>query len=232
MSTDLKDRLEIIDQLIEKKPLYKEVLAAYREMIICIHDDSRVADSCVTRDPPEEVRAGQSPLFKAHKLPIDFAAAGAVLSKLVRLRLRRQGLQIPGVTAASDEAINDPAWTRAIFEAILTRNHSALASMGENAGLAPAGLRFLAIAALGSWMAALRDRFVGKMDLESEQELVYRVYACQKCQRYLKTVDKRGSADEIPMDLEYLVTLHLDLLAAENGLIPMAYSGKSADRIL
>ena len=272
--TDVKNRLKIIDQLIERKPQYKEVLSAYREMITCIHADLRVVDPCVTRDSSGEVRHGQSPLFEAHELPIDFAAAGTVLSKLIHQRRQRQGRDAPGPAAAPDQATNYPAWTREIFEAILTRNHEALAAMGKDAGLEPAGLRFLGIAALRPWMAALRNRFAEKLDLEnhdcrycpfcgsnpdmasfdpsgkrrlhcelcgtqwgfqrigcpfcgnqdpdtlgyleSEQEPEYRVYVCHKCQRYLKTVDKRDAADEISMDLEYLVTLHLDLLAAEN----------------
>jgi len=53
--------------------------------------------------------------------------------------------------------------------------------------------------------------------LEPEEEEGLRVYFCTKCRRYLKTVDTRVFEDPAPMAIENLVTLHLDMLAEENG---------------
>ena len=51
----------------------------------------------------------------------------------------------------------------------------------------------------------------------SEEEKGLRVDFCRKCNRYVKTVDMRILEDAAPMDLEYLATLHLDLLANKHG---------------
>lgn len=51
----------------------------------------------------------------------------------------------------------------------------------------------------------------------SEEEEGLRVDFCRKCNGYIKTVDKRILEDAAPMDLEYLATLHLDLLANKHG---------------
>lgn len=51
----------------------------------------------------------------------------------------------------------------------------------------------------------------------SEEEEGFRVDFCRKCNRYIKTVDQRVLEDTGPMELEYLATLHLDLLANKHG---------------
>jgi FdhE protein len=51
----------------------------------------------------------------------------------------------------------------------------------------------------------------------SEQEEGFRVDFCRKCNRYIKTVDKRIVEDAAPMEVEYLATIHLDLIAHKHG---------------
>lgn len=53
--------------------------------------------------------------------------------------------------------------------------------------------------------------------LEAEEEEGLRVYFCKKCRKYLKTVDTRVFEKPAPIALENLLTLHLDMLAEENG---------------
>ena len=50
-----------------------------------------------------------------------------------------------------------------------------------------------------------------------DKEHGLRVDFCKKCQRYIKTIDRREFELETPMDLEYLATLHLDILAEKEG---------------
>lgn len=49
------------------------------------------------------------------------------------------------------------------------------------------------------------------------EEQGYRVNICRKCSGYLKVVDSRVVGAGLPMDLEDLATLHLDLLAQREG---------------
>ena len=51
----------------------------------------------------------------------------------------------------------------------------------------------------------------------TEKEKAYRIDVCDKCKRYIKTVDTRQLADEIFLPVEDLATLHLDILAADKG---------------
>lgn len=53
--------------------------------------------------------------------------------------------------------------------------------------------------------------------LFSEEEEAYRVDLCDQCKGYIKTVDSRKLDYEPSLDLEDIVTIHLDLLAVERG---------------
>ena len=59
------------------------------------------------------------------------------------------------------------------------------------------------------------QKTLGYFHSDNEQGL--RVDFCRKCQRYIKTVDRREFEMEVPMELEYLATLHLDILAEKEG---------------
>jgi FdhE protein len=51
----------------------------------------------------------------------------------------------------------------------------------------------------------------------TEKEKAYRIDICDKCKRYIKTVDSRKLAGDIFLPVEDIGTLHLDILAAEKG---------------
>jgi FdhE protein len=54
----------------------------------------------------------------------------------------------------------------------------------------------------------------------SEEEPAYRIDACDVCRHYVKTVDRRRLARPFYPPLEQVLTVHLDLVAAEKGLAP------------
>jgi FdhE protein len=51
----------------------------------------------------------------------------------------------------------------------------------------------------------------------AEGETAHRVDVCRSCSSYLKTVDSREAGENLPMDIEDVSTLHLDLLAQKEG---------------
>ncbi len=51
----------------------------------------------------------------------------------------------------------------------------------------------------------------------NEEENAYRVYTCDKCKQYVKTVDTRQLSRSFYPPLESLITLHLDLQAESMG---------------
>jgi len=51
----------------------------------------------------------------------------------------------------------------------------------------------------------------------AEGQKAYRVELCENCKQYIKTVDRRNLDYEPDLDLEDVVTIHLDILATEKG---------------
>ena len=56
---------------------------------------------------------------------------------------------------------------------------------------------------------------LGYFEVEGEEGL--RVYFCNVCHKYLKTIDSRVFEEVAPLELESLATLHLDLVANRSG---------------
>lgn len=52
----------------------------------------------------------------------------------------------------------------------------------------------------------------------SEQEQDYRVDVCDQCKKYIKTIDTRNMDRPVHLLVEQISTLHLDMLAQEQGL--------------
>ncbi len=74
------------------------------------------------------------------------------------------------------------------------------------------------------WQASrLGCTFCGNTDVESLQYLYaegekgYRLDVCDKCKRYIKTMDTREISYEIVPILEDIATLHFDIIAEEKG---------------
>lgn len=65
--------------------------------------------------------------------------------------------------------------------------------------------------------------FCGNTDTESLKYLYiegrdgYRIDVCGKCKRYIKTVDRRAISHEVVPAVEDMATLHLDIIAEEEG---------------
>jgi len=53
-----------------------------------------------------------------------------------------------------------------------------------------------------------------------EENKVRRVYVCEKCKGYVKTVDSKMMGKDVILDIESIVTMHLDLKAVKEGYKP------------
>ena len=53
--------------------------------------------------------------------------------------------------------------------------------------------------------------------IDNKDQEKYRVNVCHQCQRFIKTIDLRKTDNKINLEIENLITLHLDLQAAKEG---------------
>ena len=71
--------------------------------------------------------------------------------------------------------------------------------------------------------ARLECPFCGNSDQDKlryfydEEDKSYRVEVCDKCKMYLKTADTRLTEKDVVLFVENLATLHLDIVAKEEG---------------
>lgn len=98
------------------------------------------------------------------------------------------------------------------------------------------GKRFLVCGGCGTEWAFFRMRcpFCGNDDqqrlsyLKIENDDKYRIEVCDACRRYIKTVDLRNMDRPVDIEVEDLITLHLDMIAVENGYIRHPHSACGA----
>ena len=62
-----------------------------------------------------------------------------------------------------------------------------------------------------------RNQEQSKLGYFVDESGLYRLYLCEKCKRYLKTIDLRPAKEEVLLSLERLSTLDLDRQAKEQG---------------
>lgn len=98
-------------------------------------------------------------------------------------------------------------------------------AMGELAGEEGQKLLHCSICASDWNISRLKCSYCGNDERDSleyftaEGEAGYRVDICRKCSGYLKVVDSRELGEGLPMDVEDLNTLHLDLMAQKEGFV-------------
>ena len=71
----------------------------------------------------------------------------------------------------------------------------------------------------------LRCPFCGTQDQNAlsyftDDEGLYRLYVCERCKHYVKTIDLRQTESEVLLPLERLITLDIDQQALEQGYSP------------
>ncbi len=87
------------------------------------------------------------------------------------------------------------------------------------------GRRFLFCSQCGSEWTFVRIKcpFCGNEEQKTlsyftvEEDERYRVDVCDRCKRYIKTVDFRSTRETPDLDIEDIATIHLDMLANEEG---------------
>ncbi len=99
----------------------------------------------------------------------------------------------------------------------------AVPSMGEFGGEEGQKRLHCSICATSWEMTRIKCSYCGNQESDSleyftaEGDSGYRVDICRKCSCYLKVVDSRELGEGLPMDVEDLNTMHLDLLAQKEG---------------
>lgn len=271
-----EELLQHIDRLIAQRPVSKDALVSYRELLGLMGEVAPQPRKTHVEGRLKHVKKEEGfPVFSRNDLPLDFEASSALMSKFLDHLAATKREDVDGLKKALDLTKSDSDWASRLFRAVLEKDDKNLTRMGKETDLDPKALQFLAQLALKPSLQALRNSVSEEIDkggwdygycplcgsqpnmayfdktgkrhlhcelcgeewphprlncpfcrvqeqkslgyFHSEQEEGFRVDFCRKCHRYIKTVDKRIVEDAAPMEVEYLATIHLDLLANRHG---------------
>ncbi len=268
--------LEKIDRLIQQKPMYKEALSVYRELLGFL-DEIQPEIAYEEKDASvRDIKTREGfPLFSRGDLPIDHEGAALLFQRLLKHLSHTKRKDRESLEKALKRVQGEPNWVREVINVFLSGDEARIATMAQEVMLSPMVVKFLASMALQPSMRSLRESAAegirdstwnygycplcgsspdmayfsdeGKRFLHcelcgqewhyprlkcpfcseerarklgyftSEEEEGYRVDFCKKCKRYIKTLDMRLIESPAPLELENLVTLHLDMLAHKQG---------------
>lgn len=268
--------LEQIDRLIQRKPMYKEALSVYRELLGFLDE---IEPEIVYEAKDASVRALKAregfPLFSRGDLPIDHEGAASLFQRLLEHLSRTKRKDREALKMTLQRVESNPNLVKEVITAFLSGDEATITTMAQEVTLSPMVVKFLAHMALGPSMKYLRESATegirdytwnygycplcgsspdvacfndeGKRFLHcelcgyewhyprlkcpfcgeerakelgyftSEEEEGYRVDFCKKCKRYIKTLDMRLIGSPAPLEVENLITLHLDMLAHKQG---------------
>ncbi len=270
------DLLRHIDRVIAQRPLSKEALVSYRDLVSLMGEVVPHPQNIGLEGRLKDVKREEGfPLFSRRDLPLDFESASKLLSRFMDHLMSTRREDSDGLKKALEKSKSDADWTKALFRAVLEKNDESLTRFGRETDLDPKVLQFFAQLALRPSLEHLRNSVseqiekkgwdygycplcgsepnmayldkTGKRHLhcelcgeewphprlncpfcqnqeqkslgyfQGEQEEGLRVDFCRRCERYIKTVDQRVLEDAGSIELEYLASLHLDLLANKYG---------------
>ena len=76
--------LHQIDRLIQKRPMYKEALSVYRDIVISLNEIKPEIKYVVKDEVIGEIKVkGRFPLFSREDLPLDLKAASSLFKRLL-----------------------------------------------------------------------------------------------------------------------------------------------------
>jgi len=268
--------LHQIDRLIQKRPMYKEALSVYRDIVIFLNeiepDIKYVMKDAVIREI--KVKEG-FPLFSREDLPIDLKAASSLFKRLLEHLSSKKRKDKEALEKALKKARTDSKWINSVIAAFLSRDETTVTSRAKEVNIEPMVLKFLTHMSLRPSLNILKESAGERIDKDgwnygycplcgcypdmayladqgkrflhcelcgyewyyprlkcpfcendqskelgyfvSEEEEGFRVDFCKKCNCYIKTLDMRIIEQPAPLELENLITLHLDMLAHEQG---------------
>jgi FdhE protein len=265
-----------IDRLMQKRPIYKEALSAYRELVVLLEEAGPEIEYASGDKKLREIKAKEGfPLFSREELPVDLKATSSLFTRVLDHLSSKKREDREALKRALERARTDGQWIERMLRAFLARDEATIDAMAQEVSLDSTVIKFVTTMALkpslntlrglvsgaiqkGKWeygycplcgsrpdMAYLDEQgkrmlhcelcgfewnypriqcpFCENSDSEelgyfmSEEEKGLRVDYCKKCNAYIKTIDLRVAEAPAPLELENLITLHLDMLAHEQG---------------
>ena len=155
-----------IDRMIQKRPVYKEALSVYRELVGFLQEIEPEIKH-VEKDRNETVGKIKEkegfPLFSREDLPFDLKAASSLFPRLLEHLSSRKREDKEALEKALDRVCTDPRWIERAITGFLSRNEADIVEMAQEVNLEPMVLKFLTGMVLRPSLNALRESVAGRI---------------------------------------------------------------------
>ncbi len=265
-----------IDRLIQERPIYKEALSIYRDLMIFLNEIEPEIPYAMKDELVHDIKVKEGfPLFSREDLPLDLKGASSLFHRLLKYLSSRKRKDKEALEKVLNRVQTDSYWIESVMSAFLSSDETTIVDMAEEVTLEPMVLKFLTHMALRPSLNTLKESVIERIQKDSwnygccplcgsspdmaklddqgrrflhcelcgyewcyprlkcpfcennepkdlgyfvsEEEEGFRVDFCKKCNRYIKTLDMRVIDSPAPLELGNLITLHLDMLAHEQG---------------
>ncbi|MFW6114902.1 MAG: formate dehydrogenase accessory protein FdhE [Thermodesulfobacteriota bacterium] len=150
--------IQRIDQLIHQRPMYREALSVYRELL-GFADEGKPG---ITYKPADasvrEIKAREGfPLFSRGSLPIDHEHAAALFQHLLEHLSSTERNDRAALSKAAKRAQVDRDWVKKVIGAVLSGDEAKAAELTQDADLSPTVATFISRMALQPSLRSLRQ---------------------------------------------------------------------------
>ena len=160
--------LENIDRLIQQRPVCKEVLESYRELVNLMKKVEPEHRGTEFEDRLKDMKKEKGfPLFSREDLPVDLNTSSELFIKFIEHLLNTEREDKDALKKVLEKSKNDSAWSDSLLNTVLGKDAKALSKTGKEVGLDPGTLVFLARVALKPSLFTLRKATSDRMDKEN-----------------------------------------------------------------
>jgi FdhE protein len=162
-----EDLLGHIDRLIQQRQTCKEALVSYRGLVSLTPGVEPQPKITLPEESLKGIKKDQGfPLFSGDDLPVDFRATSRLFSRFLDYLSTTGREDQEGLKMALEKSKQGTEWSHRLFRAVLKGDDKTLSSMGEEVGLDPVVLLFLAKMALKPSLQLIRNSLSEKIDKE------------------------------------------------------------------
>ena len=162
MSNEL---LHQIDRLIQKRPMYREALSVYRDIVIFLNETKPEIKYVVKDEVISNIKVKEGfPLFSREDFPIDLKAASSLFERLLEHLSSKKRRDKEAIEKALSKAQINPGWATKLISAFLSRDETAVTNMAKEVNLEPMVIKFLTHISLKPSLNTLKELVGERID--------------------------------------------------------------------
>jgi FdhE protein len=160
--------IEHIDRLMGQRPLGKQALGSYRELVRLMMEVEPHPQEVKLEDRLKDIKRYEGfPLFSGDNLPVDYDAASRLLARFLEYLSHSEREDKEGLKKALENLRKDPAWADGLLKAALKKDDTALSMRAKEVDLDTRALLFLTRVALRPSLGLLRNALSDKLNKEA-----------------------------------------------------------------